>query len=144
MVKVEDPFPVATRAERTLDRRRVLRAAGAAAVLVLGGEWLGRRQRATAVPPGPVLLADPGNLAVGAAREVTTGDGRAALAVRVHAGTIVAFARRCPHLGCPVRWAAARGRFECPCHQAAFDAYTGRVLAGPPREGLTPLEVRLA
>lgn len=140
----DTPFPIAIDAERALDRRRVLCAAGAAAMLVLGGEWLGRRQRDGAGRPGAVVLDDPAGLAVGTAREVVTADGRAALAVRLDAGTIVAFARRCPHLGCPVRWAAARGQFECPCHHAAFDALTGRVLAGPPRTGLTRLEVRTA
>ena len=129
--------------ERRLDRRRLLCAAGAAAVLALGGEWLARRRPAR-VPPGPVVLDDPGALAVGAACEVTTAEGRPALVVRLDPSTVVAFDRRCPHLGCPVRWVAERGRVECPCHRAVFDPRTGRVLEGPPREGLTPLEVRVA
>ena len=67
--------------------------------------------------------------------------GREALVVRVSSDAIVAFDRRCPHLGCPVLWSAARSRFECPCHRAAFDARTGAVLFGPPRRGLTPMEI---
>ena len=71
-------------------------------------------------------------------RRCVAADGREALAVRLDADTVVAFDRRCPHLGCPVRWSAERGRFECPCHHAAFDARTGAVLFGPPTRGLTP------
>ena len=137
-----DPFPIALAAERALDRRRLLRAAGAAAVLVVGGEWTARRRHAAL--PAPLVLHDPGALAIGATRDLTTPDGRDVLAVRLDSGTIVAFDRRCPHLGCPVRFAATRGRFECPCHRAAFDACTGAVLAGPAREGLTPIEVQIA
>jgi len=61
--------------------------------------------------------------------------------VRLDADTVVAYERRCPHLGCPVLWSAERGRFECPCHHAAFDARTGRVLFGPPRRGLAAVPV---
>jgi Rieske Fe-S protein len=137
-------FPIEADAESTVDRRRLLCGAGAAAALVVLGEW-SRRARERAVPaPGPAVLADPGTLAVGEARALTTTDGRAAVAVRLDAETVVAFDRRCPHLGCPVRWAGARGRFECPCHRAAFDARTGAVLHGPPRTGLTPVTVRRA
>ena len=71
-------------------------------------------------------------------RVVSAADGREALAVRLDDATVVAFDRRCPHLGCPVRWVGERGRFECPCHHAAFDARTGAVLFGPPTRGLTP------
>jgi Rieske Fe-S protein len=83
-------------------------------------------------------------MASGEARAIGTGDGGEALVVKLTAGEVVAFDRRCPHLGCPVVWAATRERFECPCHRAAFDARTGRVLFGPPRHGLTPAVVRSA
>jgi len=53
--------------------------------------------------------------------------------------TIVAFSRRCPHLGCTVR-PTGDGRLACPCHGSRFDA-EGRVERGPATENLTPLPV---
>jgi Rieske Fe-S protein len=142
VLKPTDPFPIADAAERALDRRRFLRAAGTAAVAVLAGEW--RAGRPPAVHPGHVRLAPADQPAIGEARALVATNGADALAVRVDADTLVAFERRCPHLGCPVVWSAARARFECPCHRAVFEARTGRVLAGPPSRGLTPLTLELA
>jgi len=142
LTREPSPFPLTVADERRLDRRRFLAAAGAAAAVALLGDRLGRRaEHASSVPldlaPGVRKHLD--DLAVGDARDVVAEDGRVALAVRLDAATVVAFDRRCPHLGCPVRWSAERGRFECPCHHAAFDARTGAVLFGPPTRGLTPV-----
>jgi Rieske Fe-S protein len=90
---------------------------------------------------GHVSLDATEPLAVGEARALAMPEGIQVLAVRLDADTVVAFDRRCPHLGCPVVWAAARARFECPCHRAAFDARTGQVLFGPPRRGLGRVEI---
>jgi len=143
VLKTDDGFPIAAAAERVLDRRRFLCTAGAAAVAVATGEWLG----ATAPVPvatTPIVLADAASLAVGAARSIdATGDTQA-IAVRIDTTTVVAFDRRCPHLGCPVVWSEDRGRFECPCHRAAFEARTGLPVTGPARRGLTPIPVELA
>lgn len=125
--------------ERTLDRRRFLCAAGAATVAAVAGEVVARRSDAT---PAVTSVSVPA-LAVGAAHAVPVVGGEV-LAVRLDDATTVAFDRRCPHLGCPVVWAAERGRFECPCHRAAFDARTGAVLFGPPARGLTAIEVTSA
>lgn len=133
------PFPVTVSDERRLDRRRFLAAAGAAAAVALLGDRLGRRAERVLTMPMDVGASALDGLAVGAARDVVATDGRVVLAVRLDAATVVAFDRRCPHLGCPVRWSAERGRFECPCHHAAFDARTGAVLFGPPTRGLTPV-----
>lgn len=138
----DSPFPVTARDERRLDRRRFLGAVGAAAVVALVGERLGRRAEGALHTPIELPATGLDALAVGEARDVPTSDGRVALAVRLDATTVVAFDRRCPHLGCPVRWSAERGRFECPCHHAAFDARTGAVLFGPPTRGLTPARGR--
>jgi arsenite oxidase small subunit len=81
-------------------------------------------------------------LEVGQGRAVSDPAGGEALVVRLDETTTVAFDRRCPHLGCPVLWSPERGRFECPCHHAAFDAATGRVLFGPPRRGLVAANVK--
>lgn len=140
MLKTDD-FPIAAVDERVLDRRRFLRTAGAAAVAVAAGEWL-----ATPPPPGSetVVLPDAASLAVGTARSLDGSRGMQVIAVRIDAATVVAFDRRCPHLGCPVVWSTERGRFECPCHRAVFEAGTGRPIGGPARRGLTPIAVEIA
>jgi quinol---cytochrome c reductase iron-sulfur subunit, bacillus type len=43
----------------------------------------------------------------------------------------VAISTRCMHLGCPVRFVEAAGRFICPCHGGVYD-FTGKVDGGPP------------
>jgi Rieske Fe-S protein len=137
-------FPVPFDEERRVDRRRFLGVAGCAALLVAGGEWLARRGEAAGAAPLTLTGVDTATLAAGEARAVAAANGQQALVARLADGAIVAYDRRCPHLGCPVVWSAAHGRFECPCHHAAFDARTGRVLFGPPRRGLTPADVRSA
>ncbi len=136
-----DGFPAAAAEERRLDRRRFLGVAGCAALLACAGEWLGHTNAAS--PPLELGRVDAASLAPGESRIVPAGcGGGEALVARLATGEVVAFDRRCPHLGCPVVWAAARNQFECPCHRAVFDGRTGRVLAGPPRRALTPAIVR--
>ncbi|MBI3768671.1 MAG: Rieske (2Fe-2S) protein [Deltaproteobacteria bacterium] len=134
------PFPVTLSDERRLDRRRFLAALGAGALLASGGAWFARRRDARAGVTTAIAAATVADLAPGEARVVAGGGGEA-LVVRLNDGAVAAFDRRCPHLGCPVVWAAANGRFECPCHGAAFDARTGGVLFGPPRTGLRPITI---
>lgn len=43
----------------------------------------------------------------------------------------VAVSTRCMHLGCPVRFVEAAGRFICPCHGGVYN-FRGEVDAGPP------------
>jgi menaquinol-cytochrome c reductase iron-sulfur subunit len=43
----------------------------------------------------------------------------------------VAISTRCAHLGCPVRYTQASGKFICPCHGGIYDD-TGKVEGGPP------------
>jgi menaquinol-cytochrome c reductase iron-sulfur subunit len=43
----------------------------------------------------------------------------------------VALSSRCMHLGCPVRFTAAAGRFICPCHGGVYD-FRGMRTGGPP------------
>jgi menaquinol-cytochrome c reductase iron-sulfur subunit len=43
----------------------------------------------------------------------------------------IAISTRCMHLGCPVRFVEAAGRFICPCHGGVYD-FSGRVDGGPP------------
>jgi menaquinol-cytochrome c reductase iron-sulfur subunit len=43
----------------------------------------------------------------------------------------VAISTRCMHLGCPVRFVEAAGRFICPCHGGVY-GFQGQVEGGPP------------
>lgn len=142
MLNERELFPIPADEERQLDRRRFLGFAGCAALLLAAGEWTGRR--ADERPRLDLELSHAAAPAAGEAREVTAADGREALVVRLADGEVVAYDRRCPHLGCPVLWSGERQRFECPCHHAAFEARTGRVLFGPPRRGLQAASVRVA
>ena len=141
MLKTGSTFPIPLAEEESLDRRRLLRLAGAAAVAACAGKWIARRPNNVEVPAPPLRVPNLTALTPGTVRAITAGD-REVLVARLADGELVAFDRRCPHLGCPVVFAAERDRFECPCHQAAFDARTGRVLFGPPRTGLTAVAVR--
>ena len=120
-----------------LTRRAFLWTAVVSGLAALGGEWWARRQ--VSAPPRAAPFAIPGTseLAVGAAAAFAIpATATAGIVVRTDRETYTAFDQRCPHLGCPVQWSAARARFECPCHAAIFDGVSGRVLAGPPRRGL--------
>ncbi|HEV8590008.1 MAG TPA: Rieske (2Fe-2S) protein [Pyrinomonadaceae bacterium] len=66
-----------------------------------------------------------------------------AILVRSADGTYHAFGQQCTHLSCPVYYAAAHQRLECPCHEGAFDATTGNVLYGPPPRPLDVIEVEV-
>ncbi|MBI5864143.1 MAG: Rieske 2Fe-2S domain-containing protein [Planctomycetes bacterium] len=54
-----------------------------------------------------------------------------------------AFSLICTHLGCIVQWSSTHRSFECPCHEAKFDA-EGRVTGGPPPKPLPSYNVAVA
>ncbi len=57
------------------------------------------------------------------------------------AGEVSAYSAVCTHLGCIIQYAPMGQRaWLCPCHKGAYDA-AGKVIAGPPPRGLTPLPV---
>ena len=66
-----------------------------------------------------------------------------AMLIRLSDGRFVAYVQKCTHLSCPVQFAAARGRLECPCHNGAFDVATGAVLEGPPPRALPRIVLRM-
>jgi Rieske Fe-S protein len=66
-----------------------------------------------------------------------------AILIRLANGEHVAYLQRCTHLSCPVHFAAARNRLECPCHNGAFDAVTGALLEGPPPRPLPRIKLRI-
>jgi len=53
-----------------------------------------------------------------------------------------ALSATCSHLGCRVHWDESRTQFVCPCHGGVYDR-EGRVVAGPPPQGLTRVNVRV-
>lgn len=72
------------------------------------------------------------------------GEHDSAILVRSRDGSYHAFGQKCTHLTCPVYYAKANDRLECPCHEGGFDARTGAVLYGPPPRPLDKvlIEVR--
>lgn len=54
----------------------------------------------------------------------------------------VALSNRCMHLGCPVRFTPAAGRFICPCHGGVYD-FRGIRTGGPPVRPLDRFYTRL-
>jgi len=79
------------------------------------------------------------SLAPGQGKTIQLGS-KAAIVLRDRAG-FRAFSAVCTHLGCLVKWDAAKRQFLCPCHAAAFDEQ-GRVVSGPPPAPLPELTVK--
>ena len=66
-----------------------------------------------------------------------------AILIRTSEGAYHAYGQKCTHLSCPVYYSRDHQRLECPCHEGAFDAATGKVLYGPPPRPLDVIEVEL-
>jgi Rieske Fe-S protein len=66
-----------------------------------------------------------------------------AILIRLAENEWVAYLQRCTHLSCPVHYSAKSGRIECPCHNGAFEAQTGKVLEGPPPRPLPKIVLRI-
>jgi cytochrome b6-f complex iron-sulfur subunit len=83
-------------------------------------------------------LSDPSNAAlaqIDGARIIAIAGGRRLLVVRTAENEFVALSAICTHAGCTVRYAAAQGDVECPCHGSTF-TLDGAVTRGP---ATTPL-----
>lgn len=46
------------------------------------------------------------------------------------AGLLTSSSKRCPHLGCALKWNSAEHSWDCPCHGSRFDK-NGKVLDNP-------------
>lgn len=55
---------------------------------------------------------------------------------------VIAISTRCNHLGCPVRFTAAAGKFICPCHGGVYD-FRGLREGGPPVRPLDRFYTRI-
>jgi Rieske Fe-S protein len=90
----------------------------------------------------PAPIPNAANMPVGSAlnfRYPTEKD--TAILVRVSETEYYAYGQKCTHLSCPVYFEKEHGRFECPCHEGAFDVKTGNVLYGPPPRPLDRIEI---
>lgn len=47
----------------------------------------------------------------------------------------IGFGKRCPHMGCALRWNAIEKTWDCPCHGSRFDE-SGAILNGPAKKRL--------
>ena len=87
-------------------------------------------------------MADLDELPIGGSKVFAYPDAaRPCILIRRDATTFAAFAQGCTHLGCPVVYQRGEDRLECPCHAGFFSATDGRVLAGPPPQPLTRIEL---
>ena len=66
-----------------------------------------------------------------------------AILIRTENGEFHAYGQKCTHLACPVYYERQHKRLECPCHEGAFDAATGKVLYGPPPRPLDVIEIEM-
>ena len=66
-----------------------------------------------------------------------------AILIRTADGSYHAYGQQCTHLACPVYYAREHQRLECPCHEGAFDAKTGKVLYGPPPRPLDVIDIEM-
>jgi quinol---cytochrome c reductase iron-sulfur subunit, bacillus type len=55
---------------------------------------------------------------------------------------VIAISTRCNHLGCPVRFTQAAGKFICPCHGGVYD-FRGLREGGPPVRPLDRFYTRI-
>lgn len=69
---------------------------------------------------GPVTAGALDDFPNGSVTEFTDGN---FFLVRTQDGGFLAVYRRCPHLGCTVKWTPEQERFYCPCHASSFDQY---------------------
>ena len=78
-----------------------------------------RRDRGAPAAGSPVVTAGP--VERFARGSVTAFPAGGFHLVRLPDGGFLALAVECTHLGCPVAWSTAKGRFVCPCHRSVFD-----------------------
>ena len=69
-------------------------------------------------------------------------DGKSAVIIRRHDGTLAAFSAVCTHLGCVVQWQKEKDQFLCPCHAGLYNS-DGAVISGPPPKPLAKLKFEL-
>jgi nitrite reductase/ring-hydroxylating ferredoxin subunit len=66
-----------------------------------------------------------------------------AILIKTADGQYHAYGQKCTHLACPVYYSQDHQRLECPCHEGAFEATTGKVLYGPQPRALDVIKVEV-
>jgi cytochrome b6-f complex iron-sulfur subunit len=112
-------------------RRRVLRGVWAFFLAIgLGGVFYGLyRFLAPGGGTSPLLEIPLSEIPPGGTYPVQYG-GSPGILIQEGDGSFRAFSLVCPHLACTVVWNPEKKEFQCPCHDALFDAQ-GSVLSGP-------------
>ncbi|MDE2126854.1 MAG: Rieske (2Fe-2S) protein [Armatimonadetes bacterium] len=140
-------FPIAWSNDNYIARREFTKFL----VLISGAAFAGsgyfvllRARRRRETHARPVFIATQAELAPGTVKlfRFPTADSPAML-IRLSNGDYAAYQQRCTHLSCPVYFVAATGHLQCPCHNGAFDAASGRVLYGPPPRPLPKITLQL-
>jgi nitrite reductase/ring-hydroxylating ferredoxin subunit len=89
-------------------------------------------------------IADVNEIAIGGAVSFAYPEAHdSCLLLRTGESTFIAFSQKCTHLSCAVVPQMDKGRFQCPCHEGAFDLTTGEPIAGPPRRPLPKITVEV-
>jgi len=130
--------------------RRHLLAAGAVTVGAVALAGCGSSDTKTATPTGNGSgagsgagpLAKVADIPVGGAISAKGADGKPIIVAQPTAGTVVAFSAICTHQGCTV--APKGAELDCPCHGSRFEAATGKVLAGPAKQPLPSVAVKVS
>ena len=125
-----------------MDRRHLLRAAGAAAGAVLLAAC-GRRpgQASDAAGDGSTALIPLSQLRVDSSEPATAADGSPLVLARPAKNKVVGFSAICTHQQCTVQ--PAGKEYICPCHGSRYNAFTGAVLQGPATKPLTSVKVAI-
>jgi Rieske Fe-S protein len=135
----DEEFPLESAEERYVTRRQFLRFLTLTSVGMLVGNLVilarSRMRRHDPFPASVVARVD--ELAIGGVKLFRYPAATSpCILVRTGPDEFAAYAQTCTHLSCPVYYAPASNRLECPCHRGAFSLRDGRVLQGPPMRPL--------
>ena len=141
-------FPIPSAEDSYVTRREFTKFLGLTSVAYLIGTFAtaGRKlaKRIFGRSSPPAIVATIGDIPVGGHKLFRyPAETDPCILLRLSENKFVAFDQRCTHLSCPVYVDAKARQLVCPCHEGLFSAEDGRPMAGPPKRGLTQLEVTM-
>jgi nitrite reductase/ring-hydroxylating ferredoxin subunit len=140
----KEEFSVHTSDERYVSRRQFSKFLVLTSVaMFVGNLWILVKSWLTRRPVYPeALIANMSDVPVSGVKlfSYPTPDDHCIL-VRLAADRVVAYSQKCTHLSCAVYYSADRKQLLCPCHNGAFSAEDGSVIAGPPPRPLPKIEI---